>query len=68
MKTIYDIAYKEGFKHGALIVGIIFSILIILIYLIIMTQSDQDPIQAYLDKQQVHQNYLSNSDNEPTDN
>ncbi|WP_323028435.1 hypothetical protein [Gelidibacter japonicus] len=60
--TFYNRGYKDGFQHGVVTV-IITLIFLTIIYLLIMKATETtDPIQAYLNKQQAHQNYLNNSD------
>lgn len=60
--TFYNRGYKDGFQHGVITVIISFIFLTIIYLLIMKTQETADPIQAYLEKQQAHQNYLNNSD------
>lgn len=59
--------YDKGFNQGTTLVSITIIVLT-LIYLLIMTPSVQDPIQAYLDKQKTIQNYNSVTSNTQTEN
>ena len=63
----YNKAYKDGFNQGVITVVISFIILTIIYLIVMKAQSQQDPIQAYLDKQTGHQNYFSNSEYSTTE-
>lgn len=60
--TFYNRGYKDGFQHGVITVIISFIFLTIIYLLIMKATENTDPIQAYLEKQQAHQNYLNNTD------